>query len=90
MDKYSIFLEKHKALASQEDQMQLLKDFMLNLSPSELKEWLLNDDDDENITDMLRESINEHGEDGHRYAKQYISEIKNILKDIPTTISKAA
>lgn len=90
MDKYSIFLEKYRTLASQEDQMLVLKNFMLGLPPNELKDWLLNDDDDENITEMLRDLTNKHGEEGRKYAKQYISEIKDILKDIPLNISKAA
>jgi hypothetical protein len=89
MDKYSIFLEKHKTLASKEEQMLLLKNFMLSLSPTELKEWLLNDDD-ENMVDTLRDLVSKHGEEGRKHAKQYISEIKDILKDIPLNVSKAA
>ena len=83
MDKYEVLLEKHRAAASEAEQLALVKDYMLSLSPDELKKFLFDD------TVSIIETMMTLGKDGLEAASHSIDLIKGSLEK-PKMSRKAA
>jgi hypothetical protein len=77
MKKYTSFLKKHKAAVSEEEQKDLVKEFLMSLTPDEFMAWLSESNDF--IESALLELINSGESDNIAFSKNYIHDLQAIL-----------
>jgi hypothetical protein len=86
MEKFVAFEEKYKAASSEEEKNELLKNYMLTLSPDELHKFLVTD-----LVEIWDELLSIGDDDAISILKKSLEETKVIVKKGGTTdIAKAA
>jgi hypothetical protein len=86
MEKYHDFEEKYKAASSEEEKNELLKNYMLTLSPDELHKFLVTD-----LVEIWDELLSIGDDEAISILKNSLEETKVIVKKgRKTDIAKAA
>jgi hypothetical protein len=86
MEKYHDFEKKYKAASSEEEKNELLKNYMLTLSPDELHKFLVTD-----LVEIWDELLSIGDNDAISILKNSLVETKGIVKKgRKTDIAKAA